>query len=68
MNYDNMLYRSKSRLGSYDAGSLLDIAVGRGDFLKFALGSFRTWQRAAGIDIDPEALQIARSISSEILP
>lgn len=58
MNYDNML-TLKKRLGSYDAGSLLDIAVGRGDFLKFALSSFRTWQRAAGIDIDPETLHIA---------
>ncbi len=58
MNYDNML-TLKKRLGSYDAGSLLDIAVGRGDFLKFALSSFHTWKRAAGIDIDPETLQIA---------
>jgi ubiquinone/menaquinone biosynthesis C-methylase UbiE len=59
MNYDNML-TLKKRLGSYDAGSLLDIAVGRGDFLKFALSSFRTWKRAAGIDIDPDTLEIAR--------
>jgi ubiquinone/menaquinone biosynthesis C-methylase UbiE len=58
MNYDNML-TLKKRLGSLDAGSLLDIAVGRGDFLKFALSSFHTWQRAAGIDTDPETLQIA---------
>jgi ubiquinone/menaquinone biosynthesis C-methylase UbiE len=58
MNYNNML-TLKKRLGSHDAGSLLDIAVGRGDFLKFALSSFHTWKRAAGIDIDPETLQIA---------
>ena len=58
MNYDNM-HTLKKRLGNYDAGSLLDIAVGRGDFLKFALSSFRTWKSAAGIDIDPDSLQIA---------
>jgi ubiquinone/menaquinone biosynthesis C-methylase UbiE len=59
MNYDNML-TLKKRLGSLDAGSLLDIAVGRGDFLQFALSSFHTWKRAAGIDIDPDTLQIAQ--------
>jgi len=58
MNYENML-TLKSRIGNYDAGSLLDVAVGRGEFLKFALGSFRSWRSAAGIDIDPESLQLA---------
>jgi|WetSurMetagenome_2_1015567.scaffolds.fasta_scaffold321489_2 ubiquinone/menaquinone biosynthesis C-methylase UbiE len=58
MNYENM-HTLKSRLGNYDAGSLLDIAVGRGDFLRFALGSFHTWKSAAGIDLDPESLRIA---------
>jgi ubiquinone/menaquinone biosynthesis C-methylase UbiE len=58
MNYENML-TLKSRIGHYDAGSLLDIAVGRGEFLKFAMGSFRSWRSAAGIDIDPESLTIA---------
>jgi ubiquinone/menaquinone biosynthesis C-methylase UbiE len=58
MNYDNML-TLKKRLHSHDAGTLLDVAVGRGDFLKFVLGSFHTWKRAAGIDIDSDTLQIA---------
>jgi|GEM_PF-928573 len=58
MNYENML-TLKSRISNYDAGSLLDIAVGRGEFLKFVMGSFRTWQSAAGIDTDPESLGIA---------
>jgi ubiquinone/menaquinone biosynthesis C-methylase UbiE len=58
MNYENML-TLKSRIGNYDAGSLLDVAVGRGEFLKFVLGSFRSWRSAAGIDIDPESLQLA---------
>jgi ubiquinone/menaquinone biosynthesis C-methylase UbiE len=59
MNYDNML-TLKKRLGSHVAGSLLDIAVGRGDFLKFVLSSFHSWKRAAGIDTDPETLYVAR--------
>jgi ubiquinone/menaquinone biosynthesis C-methylase UbiE len=58
MNYENML-TLKNRLGNYDAGSVLDIGVGRGEFLKFALCSFHSWKRAAGIDIDPESLQTA---------
>lgn len=58
MNYENML-TLKSRISNYDAGSLLDVAVGRGEFLKFAIGAFRTWQSAAGIDTDPESLRIA---------
>lgn len=58
MNYENML-TLKSRISNYDAGSLLDIAVGRGEFLKFVMGSFHTWRSAAGIDIDPESLRIA---------
>jgi len=49
----------KTRIGNYDAGSLLDVAVGRGEFLKFALRSFNSWKSAAGIDTDGESLQIA---------
>ncbi len=61
MNYDNML-TLKKRMSSHDAGSLLDIAVGRGDFLKFSLGSFRTLKKAAGIDIDPDSLRTANQL------
>jgi ubiquinone/menaquinone biosynthesis C-methylase UbiE len=53
------MHSLKCRLDKYDAGSLLDIAVGRGEFLKFALGSFHSWESAAGIDIDTESLQLA---------
>ena len=60
MNYENML-SLKSRMGNFDAGLLLDVAVGRGDFLKFALGAFRSWKSAVGIDPDPQALNIADS-------
>lgn len=59
MNYENML-TLRSKISSFDAGSLLDVAVGRGEFLKFAMGAFRTWQSAAGIDFDPELLNTAR--------
>jgi ubiquinone/menaquinone biosynthesis C-methylase UbiE len=58
MNYENML-TLKTRISNYDAGSLLDVAIGRGEFLKFALKSFNSWKSAAGIDIDRESLQIA---------
>jgi ubiquinone/menaquinone biosynthesis C-methylase UbiE len=59
MNYENML-SLKSRLGKYDAGVWLDIATGRGDFLKFAMGSFRSWISVAGIDNDPDPLAQAK--------
>jgi ubiquinone/menaquinone biosynthesis C-methylase UbiE len=64
MNYENML-TLKSRIGNYDAGSLLDVAVGRGEFLKFALGSFRSWRIATGIDVDPESLILANKEFSD---
>ncbi len=63
MNYENMS-TLKGRISGYDAGLLLDVAVGRGDFLKFAIGSFRSWQSAAGIDVDPEALKQAGNLFS----
>ena len=50
----------KKRIGSIEAGSWLDVAVGRGDFLKFAMGSFKSWNSIAGIDNDPESLELAR--------
>lgn len=58
MNYENMV-TLKEKIGKFDAGILLDVAVGRGDFLKFALGSFKSWQSAVGIDVDKEALSAA---------
>ena len=59
MNYENML-TLKNRISSIDAGSLLDVAVGRGEFLKFVMGAFRSWQSAAGLDFDPELLKTAQ--------
>jgi len=59
MNYENMI-SLKERLGKYDAGAWLDVATGRGDFLKFALGSFRSYASAAGIDNDAEPLLQAK--------
>jgi SAM-dependent methyltransferase len=59
MNYENML-ALKERIGSIDAGSWLDVAVGRGDFMKFAMGSFKSWNSVAGLDIDPESLELAQ--------
>jgi ubiquinone/menaquinone biosynthesis C-methylase UbiE len=60
MNYENMDLL-KSRLNHYDAGCWLDMGVGRADFLKFALHSFHSWKSVAGIDIDAEILQVAKS-------
>ncbi len=61
MNYNNML-TLKKRLSDLDAGSLLDIGVGRGDFLRFALDSFHEWDRASGIDIDEDTLGTADAV------
>jgi ubiquinone/menaquinone biosynthesis C-methylase UbiE len=58
MNYENML-TLKSKIGNIDAGTLLDVAVGRGEFLKFVLGAFHSWRSAAGLDFDPELLSTA---------
>ena len=43
-----------------NAGHLLDIATGEGDFLLFLLDSFTSFDSATGIDLDPENLKIAR--------
>lgn len=64
MNYDNML-TLKNRLGQFNAGKLLDVAVGRGEFLKFALNAFHSWQSAAGIDTDAELLDQAKARLSD---
>jgi ubiquinone/menaquinone biosynthesis C-methylase UbiE len=61
------MHTLKCRLGNYNAGILLDVAVGRGDFLKFALGSFRSWKTAAGIDIDTESL-VEAGVALEKMP
>jgi ubiquinone/menaquinone biosynthesis C-methylase UbiE len=60
MNYDNML-TLKSRLGHINAETLLDVGVGRGEFLRFALKSFHSWKRVVGIDTDTESLQAAKN-------
>ena len=55
MNYDNM-HELRDRLRTRDAGMLLDVAAGKGDFLKFLLKTFQTWEGAAAIDVSAEAL------------
>ncbi|MBN1157750.1 MAG: methyltransferase domain-containing protein [Bacteroidales bacterium] len=61
MGYEHM-DQLRSRLGTYDAGMILDVAIGRGGFLKFVLGAFGTWNGAAGIDINPDSLETAKSV------
>lgn len=52
----------KNRLSIYDAGFLLDVGTGRGEFLQFALNAFRSFKIAAALDTDHESLEIARKI------
>jgi|SRR5665647_63198 len=44
-----------------NAGHLLDVATGEGDFLLFLLESFSSFDSATGLDINPENLKIARN-------
>ena len=43
-----------------NAGHLLDVATGEGDFLLFLLESFSSVDSATGLDINPENIKIAR--------
>lgn len=49
------------RLSTINTGNLLDVAVGRGDFLKFALATFNSYQCIAGLDIDADILQTTKN-------
>jgi ubiquinone/menaquinone biosynthesis C-methylase UbiE len=59
MIYDNMI-ELRSRLLKINAGTVLDVACGKGDFLKFALRSFNSYRMAVGIDTNSESLLKAR--------
>jgi len=59
MIYDNMI-ELRSRLLKINAGSVLDVACGKGDFLKFILKSFNTYSSAVAIDKNIESLEHAR--------
>jgi ubiquinone/menaquinone biosynthesis C-methylase UbiE len=59
MIYDNMI-ELRSRLLKINAGTVLDVACGKGEFLKFALRSFNSYRMAVGIDDDIESLAQAR--------
>jgi len=50
MNYENM-HTLKGKMAKLNAGKLLTLPLAC-EFLKFAMGSFQTWQSAVGIDID----------------
>ena len=43
-----------------NAGHLLDVATGEGDFLLFLIESFSSFDSATGLDINPENIKIAR--------
>ena len=59
MMYDNMI-ELRSRLLKINAGTVLDVACGKGEFLKFALRSFNSYRMAVGIDSEIESLLEAR--------
>ncbi len=59
MIYDNMI-ELRSRLLKINAGSVLDVACGRGDFLKFILRSVNSYSSAVAIDKNIESLEYAR--------
>jgi len=44
-----------------NAGHLLDVATGEGNFLLFLLESFNSFESATGLDVNPESLKIARN-------
>lgn len=64
MNYNNML-TLKNRLSIYDAGYLLDVGTGRGEFLQFALNAFRSFKIAAALDTDNDSLNVAQKLLDE---
>ncbi|MBN1416322.1 MAG: class I SAM-dependent methyltransferase [Bacteroidales bacterium] len=59
MIYDTMI-ELQSRLMKINAGSVIDVACGKGEFLRFALRSFNSYRMAVGIDADVELLLQAR--------
>ncbi|MBN1158041.1 MAG: methyltransferase domain-containing protein [Bacteroidales bacterium] len=65
MDYENMEVL-RSRLSRYDAGKILDVATGRGEFLHFGLRAFRTFISAAGLDVNNDSLAAAREIFGNI--
>lgn len=54
------LFELQKYLKRINAGNLLDIATGEGDFLLFLLDSFSSYDSATGLDLNPESLKIAR--------
>jgi ubiquinone/menaquinone biosynthesis C-methylase UbiE len=64
MIYDNMM-ELRSRLLKINAGTVLDVACGKGEFLKFALRSFNSYRMAVGIDPDYDSLVLARQNLSD---
>ncbi|GET30336.1 class I SAM-dependent methyltransferase [Prolixibacter sp. SD074] len=49
----------KENLKNRNAGHLLDIATGEGDFLAFLLNAFALYESGTGLDINPANLKVA---------
>lgn len=65
MDYENMDVL-RNRLKRYDAGMILDVATGRGEFLHFVLHAFRTFNGAAGIDVNKDSLAMAKETFGDL--
>jgi ubiquinone/menaquinone biosynthesis C-methylase UbiE len=57
----------KKNLKNRNAGHLLDIATGEGDFLAFLLNAFALYESVTGLDMNPTNLRIAEEKLSEAM-
>jgi ubiquinone/menaquinone biosynthesis C-methylase UbiE len=47
-------------LKEFDGGVVLDVATGRGDFLAYALGGMKSFEKGIGVDNNPDAIEAAK--------
>lgn len=57
----------KKHLKNRNAGHLLDIATGEGDFLAFLLNAFALYESGTGVDLNPANLKVAQEKLSEAM-
>ena len=57
----------KKNLKNRNAGHLLDIATGEGDFLSFLLNAFALYESGTGVDLNPANLVVAQEKLSEAM-
>jgi|MTBAKMStandDraft_1061839.scaffolds.fasta_scaffold00413_31 SAM-dependent methyltransferase len=57
----------KKNLKNRNAGHLLDIATGEGDFLAFLLNAFALYESGTGIDMNPANIKVAQERLTETM-